>query len=122
MLAYKVVFCAVVAAIFVFSVWLNFALHQERKELETALEAAQDYCDALKADISKQADVLAEREIKINSLTADRNRLNRKLREAAEHEQEVKLWIDTAVPDSVSRLLKDGASSADTSATADPVQ
>lgn len=117
-----IIFAALLAVCFVFSVWLNIQQHQDKKELETALNATRERIEELKADMRKQADVLAEREQKINILANDKYRLSKRLREAAEHEQEVKLWIDTVVPAPVSGMLKDGTNHADTAATAPTVQ
>ena len=119
---YVLILSALLAILAVFLLFMTISLRNERNELKTALKAASERIEELREDIAKQANVLAERETKINSLTADRNRMNRKLKEAAEHEESVKLWIDTAVPASVSRLLKDGTSNSDPAATADTVQ
>ena len=119
---YLMISSAMLAILAVFLLFLTISLRNERNELKTALNVASERIEELRNDITKQANVLAERETKINSLTADRNRLNRKLKEAGEREQEVKLWIDTRVPDAVSGLLKDGTSSIDPAATVDSVQ
>ena len=123
MLTYKVIIGAAAVFAFAFSVWLNVALHRERKELEIALEASQARVEQLRADMQRQAEALFEREKKITSLANDKYRLSKQLKEAADREQEVKLWIDTRVPDAVSGMLRCGASNSDDpAATADSVQ
>lgn len=121
MLTFKVVFGAATILIFVLSVWLNISLYQERKELETALEASQSYAEELKADIRKQADVLFEREQRIDKLANDKARLNRQLKEMAKNDEEVKLWIDTRIPDAVIGMLRTESGNTDTASTAPTV-
>lgn len=117
-----IIFAALLAICFVFSVWLNIQQHQDKKELETALNATKERIEELKADMQKQADVLAEREQKINTLASDKYRLSKKLKEAAEHEESVKLWIDTRIPDAVSGMLRTESGNTDTAATPSPMQ
>lgn len=116
---YKLIFALCVAVLGLFLVFANISLRRERNELRTALRSTLDRVEELQADIRKQAEVLAERETKINSLANDKARLNRKLKEAAAHDKDTKIWIDTAVPSSVSRLLTSGKT-ADGPGTATP--
>lgn len=112
---YKLVFALCAAVLGLFLVFSNIALRRERNELKTALRTTLDRVEELQDEMRRQAEVLAERETKIGKLAADKSRLSKKLKEAAEHEQEVKLWIDAVVPPSVSGMLKDGKPEADCS-------
>ena len=117
------IFSSVLVILAVFSVYLNISLRRERNELREALSASLERVEQLRHDIEKQAEILNERDNKISALARDKYVLSKKLKEAAEHEQEVKLWIDTTVPSSVSQLLKGGQSDVDNpSTTADPLQ
>lgn len=120
---FTVIFSSVLVILAVFSVYLNISLRRERNELKLALEASISRIEELRHDIEKQAEVLNERDNRISALARDKYVLNKKIKEAAEHEQEVKLWIDTTVPDSVSQLLREGKSDVDNpSTTAQTVQ
>ena len=117
-----IIFAALLALCFAFSLWLNVSLSRDKKELETALSVSQERVEQLKADIQRQSEVLFEREKKISSLANEKYKLSKKLKEAAEHEQEVKLWIDTRVPDSVSGMLKDNGTTDNTATASSPMQ
>lgn len=118
---YKLIFALCAAILGLFLVFTNVSLRRERNELKTALKSTLDRVEELQADMRKQAEVLAERETKIGKLAADKSRLSKKLKEAAEHEQEVRLWIDTVVPPSVSGMLRGEESAGDPPATAPTV-
>lgn len=117
-----IVFAALLAFLGLFLVFANISLRRERDELKTALTASQEYVERLKDSIERQAEVLSEREKRIASLSSERHRLSKRLKEAAEHEESVKLWIDTVVPAPVSGMLKDGTDHTDTAATPSPMQ
>ena len=114
---YKLVFALCAAVLGLFLVFSNIALRRERNELKTALKSTLDRVEELQADMRKQAEVLAEREGKIDKLAKDKYRLNQRLKEAAAHEEGVKLWIDTVVPHPVDRLLRGEYAAGDPSAT-----
>ena len=119
---YKLVFALCAAILGLFLIFSNIALRRERNELKTALRTTLDRVEELQDAMRKQAEVLAERETKIGKLAADKSRLSKKLKEAAAHEEEVKLWIDAVVPPSVSGMLRGEDAAGDAAATSGSVQ
>lgn len=117
-----IIFAALLAILGLFLVFANISLRRERNELQTALNASQEYVERLKDSIERQAEVLSEREKRIASLSSERQRLSKRLKEAADHEESVKLWIDTRIPDAVSGMLRTQDGNTDTASTSSPVQ
>lgn len=115
MLTKAVIFPALLCAGLLFSLFLNWTLWQDKKSLTRALDEANEYAAELKRDIQAQAEILSLREQKINQLARDKTALNKKLKEAAAHDEATKAWANEYVPASVSSLLKSaGKSAADT--------
>lgn len=117
-----IIFAALLAILGIFLVFANISLRRERNELKTALDASLEYVERLKDSIERQAEALSEREKKIASLSSERQRLSKRLKEAAEHEESVKLWIDTRIPDAISGMLRGESGNTDTAATPSPMQ
>lgn len=105
-MTYKLIFPALLCAGLILSVFLNWTLWQDKKSLTKALDEASEYSNELKRDIEVQAHALADRETKINQLSRERNRLSKQLKEAMNHDEQVKVWANEYVPSSVSSLLK----------------
>ena len=106
-MTYKLlIFPALLCAGLIFSLFLNWTLWQDKKSLTKALDEAAEYAAELKRDIQAQAEILTLREQKINQLARDKTALNRKLKEAAAHDEQTKAWANEYVPSSVSSLLR----------------
>lgn len=76
------------------------------RNLQERLEDANDTIVMLREDLAKQAEVLSERDKRIDKLANDKYRLSRQLQEAITREQEVRDWASTLVPPAVDSLLK----------------
>ena len=113
----KIIFALLIASVFISSLVLNVYLWSEKKALTTALENAEDFIDNLKHDIEIQGEILSQREKRIDQLSKDKNVLNKKLKEAMNHDEQVKAWANEYVPSSINELLKQGTVSKDNSSS-----
>ena len=90
------------------------------RNLRDQLDDANDTIIMLREDMAKQAEVLTERDKRIDKLANDKYRLSRQLQEAITREQEVRDWASTLVPPAVDSLLKgDGKPEVDCSKSFD---
>ena len=107
MLTYKVmVIAALILSLAASLIW-NWNQHLDKLEMRDALAASQSRVEELRADIRRQAEALAEREKKITALANEKYRLNKRLKEAIDREQEVREWAYDRVPDAVCGLLRE---------------
>lgn len=103
----------VVVCAFLFLLWdraeTKTELECTRTELvavQTAYNSATAIIANLKADIITKDNALAERELAIHEINADREALRQRWQEAIRNEPDTRNWADTSLPDAVRSMLQ----------------
>lgn len=98
-----------VAVLLIAVLWYRGQAIEAQAELQVvqiALDAERVARLALQEASERQAKALAEREIEIQTINAEREALGRRWKEALRHDETVRDWADAPLPDAVRGLFQ----------------